>query len=179
MGTVANIKVQPMNVTWNSIDLGFIDGDIEFTLEEQMVDITCHQTGTQLVDQIRTGVNLEVAMTLKETDAASIKQLLEIAGKTETPTAGTPVTGYGEGNRFTNVSADAAKLILSPVGAADATEDFAFPLAYPKLESITFSGENPSMVPVSFTILPSATQDTDVNLFTFGDHTQDLTDPIS
>lgn len=80
MGSVANIKVVPSQVLWNGTDLGFTDGDLELTVEEQAVDITAHQEGTNVLDAIRTGKSVELAVTLKETSDAQLATLLAAGG---------------------------------------------------------------------------------------------------
>lgn len=78
--TLANIKVQPCQVLWDDTDLGFTDGDLEVTLEEQGVEITAHQEGTNVLDMIRTGKSAEVAVTLKETALAQLQARLGVGG---------------------------------------------------------------------------------------------------
>ncbi len=77
-----NIRVEPCNLTWNDIDLGYLDGNIEITAEEQGVDVTAHQEGTDVIDMIRTGQSVEVKVTLKETSTSQIKAMLAGAGGT-------------------------------------------------------------------------------------------------
>ncbi len=79
-GTLSNIQVEPCRVIWNGADLGFTDGDIELALEEQGAEITAHQTGTNILDMIRTGKSAELEIVLKETTAAKVAALLAIGG---------------------------------------------------------------------------------------------------
>jgi len=80
MGTLANIKVEPCKVIWADTDLGFTDGDIEIAPEEMGVEITAHQEGTNVLDMIRTGKKVEVTVTLKETSADQLKEMLSAGG---------------------------------------------------------------------------------------------------
>ena len=288
MGTVANIKVEPCNVTWDGDDLGFIDGDLEITTEEQSVDITAHQEGSQLLDSIRTGNTVSIALVLKEAAIAQMQRLLQAGGEAATPvaevtsvtcvadvagslnskyflinsaldaiqyyvwfnvnsvgvdpavsgktgveielataasasTAATAVasalealegftasasgavvtvtnsavggatdaedvdsgvtiavitqgvsavTGWGTSKRFESQLADAKKLVLHPVknAATNLTEDLAFWKAYPMLESITRSGENPTLFSVPFKIFKDSSRADAVNMFVLGEH---------
>lgn len=287
-GVLANITVEPCNVTWGTLDLGFLDGDIEVTTEEQGADITAHQEGTNVLDMIRTGKNVEVSLTLKEAAVAKLSELIKAGGTTATATAevtsitcvadvaaslnnkyffiysaldavkyhvwfnvatgGTDpapsgstgievaiasgatasavatavqgaidalpafgasvlgavvtvtnaatgattdasdvnagftisvttqgigaVVGWGKSKDFLSTADNAEKLVLHPVAlsSSDLSKDLAFWKAYPLLNSIVFSGENPKTAAVSFRIFPDLTRQEAVRLFIIGDH---------
>lgn len=175
-GTLGNIKVEPVTVSWGGSDLGFCDGDIEISFEEQGVEVTAHQEGANVLSQIRTGKSMEVTVTLKETSVAQLKALFAAGGASLTPAGvgATEVSGWGSSQDFTPMTDDAKKLVLHPVvlDAADKARDFAFWKAYPMLESINFSGENPSVVPVTFKVFPDLAKPAAIRLFVQGDHTQ-------
>ncbi len=82
MASLANITVEPCRVEWDGSDFGYTDGDIEITPEEQGVEITAHQTGTNVLDMIRTGKTVEISVTLKETATSRLRQMLEVGGDT-------------------------------------------------------------------------------------------------
>lgn len=84
---LANIKVEPCKVIWDDTDLGFTDGDIEVTPEEQGVEITAHQEGTNVLDMIRTGKSVEVSVVLKETTVAKVAAMLGVGGGSSTGVA--------------------------------------------------------------------------------------------
>jgi hypothetical protein len=86
-GTLGNIKVEPCVAIFDGSDLGFTDGDIEVTMEEQGVEITAHQEGTNVLDMIRTGKMTELSLTLKETTVAKVAALLAHGGGTSTGVA--------------------------------------------------------------------------------------------
>lgn len=173
--TLANITVKPCVVTWNSTDLGFTEGDIEISMEEQGVDITAHQTGSEILDHIRTGSNVEVTVTLKETSVAQLKTLFEVAGGTYTPGAGTSASGWGSSQRFAGQLADSQLLVLKPVGAGDNLGNVSFWKAYPMVSSLVISSENPRNVSVSFKIFDDTTKQATVSKFIVGDQTQTFT----
>lgn len=87
MGTIANVIVEPCNVSWDSTDLGFLDGDLEIAPDEHAVDITAHQEGTNILDAIRTGKSAEVTLTIKETSVAQLNTLLGVGGGSTDDTA--------------------------------------------------------------------------------------------
>jgi hypothetical protein len=158
-------------------DLGLIDGDISISHSEDKVDVTGQQTGTSKRDQIRTGKQVEISVTLKETSKAQLKLLYTKAGGGKfTPTAGTEVFGWGTSKDFQPVSSDSGKLVLHPIvlDDTDHSRDFASWIAYPNLDSLNLSGENLVMVPLTFTIFPDTSKKSQLAWFTYGDHTQDL-----
>lgn len=176
MGTVANIQIEPCSVTWGSTDLGFTEGDIGIKVQENMVDITSHQTGSDVLGHFRTGKSVEVSLTLKETTRAKLEEIFVAGGGTTTPSAGTEVSGWGSSKQFTSTIAAAQKLVLHPLTkGAVLTEDYTFWLAYPMIDSITLSAENATTVSVTFKCYRDDTKKAEVSLFCKGDSTQTLT----
>lgn len=173
MGTVTNIKVQPMSVEWGGSALGFIDGDLSFAVAEDAVDITAHEEGTNILTAIRTGKSAEISMALKETNTALVKYIFQQGGSLATASGAASATiGWGNSKDFTQVTTQAAKLVLHPVvnAASNKSEDIAAWKAYPMVDSFDFSGENPSVINVTFKIFPDLTKDSH-RLFVIGDHT--------
>jgi hypothetical protein len=171
--TLSNIRVVPSTVTWNSVELGYTEGDIEISMEEQVVDITAHQTGSELLDSIRTGSSVEVTVTLKETSLTQLQTLFEVAGGTNTPASGTKGSGWGSSQQFTGQLADAQKLVIHPIAeGASLLKDIAFWKAYPMLNSLTISSENPQTVAVTFKIFRDTSKLAAIDKFVIGDHTQ-------
>lgn len=298
MGTLANIQVEPCSVEWDGSDLGFTDGDIEITTEEQGVEITAHQEGTNVLDMIRTGKSCEIGLTLKETTLAKIQAILaagggessetaqvatittvadssgslnnklffivgknpttkalvkyvvwlnvnsagtdpSIPGWTSVPVAvatgdsantvadlvaaaldalaefsapnpgadvitvtwseggaiaigddadgldagnsgftcavttpgASDLAGWGKDKDFTGMLGDSAQLILHPVvrASADKTCDFNAWKAYPMMDSIVQSGENPKTISVTFKVFPDTSKADGIRLFAVGD----------
>jgi hypothetical protein len=173
MGTVTNIKVQPMEVTWGGTAMGFTEGDIELSLTEDHVDVTAHQEGTNILSAIRTGKHAELSLSLKETNTTLMKYILGQSGITATASGGSvAVIGWGSNRDFTPVLSQANKLILHPVAnaASAKSEDICAWKAYPVPESFSFSGENPSVLNVTFKIFPDTTKANKVRLLVIGDH---------
>jgi hypothetical protein len=164
-----------VNVQGTYDDLGFCDGDVEVAFEESLLDITTHQTGTDILTSIRQGKSAEVTMTLQETDIANIKLIMSQAGAVFTPSGGSnEVVGWGTSTNSENIIDKAGKLILHPYNLSDSdrSRDWAFWLAHMKPESVTFSGENPELVSLSFKCYTDESRDTRANLLVKGDHTQ-------
>ncbi len=173
MGTISAIKVKPMEITWGGSAMGFTDGDIEFTTEEQVVDVTAHQEGTNVLTSIRTGKSAELSLTIKETSVEMTQFLFGQAGYVGSASGGAgAVVGWGRSKDFTQVTVEAQKLVLHPLGnaAANKAEDICAWKAYPVLESAAFSGENPATITLTFKIYPDTTKADQFRLFVIGDH---------
>lgn len=178
-GTLSNIKVEPMLVTWDSVELGFTDASTEVSFEETLVDVMGAEEGSEILDQIRTGRVVTVTCTLKEVTTANIMHLLgsNASGANDTPGGGTEVTAWGNGKKFTATSNEAAALILHPVvlDGADLIRDWKFHLAYPVVSGIVWSGEEIETLDIEFTCKPDLSfVDQALRLFIYGDHTQDF-----
>ena len=160
-------------------DVGFIEGDIELTVSEDMVDITTHQTGTNVLSQFRTGKQVEASITLKETTPNQLRRFFTKAGGAFTPEGSdsSEVFGWGTFRDFSQTYTQAAQLTFHPtaLGTADKSRDMTFFKAYPMLESLTFSGETNLMLPVTFKCYPFQTNNDRVEYFAYGDATQTLT----
>lgn len=157
------------------LPLGFLDGDVELTLEETLFEISTHQTGTQVIGGLRTGTTLgPISMVLKETTAARLKELLESSAATaHEGEVGREVTGIGSlagSKQFGNVFDDAKMLVLHPTknDATNYDEDFAFWLAYPNLNALTFSGESDRKLTIDFNIYLDELRDNEVNQMVTG-----------
>lgn len=158
-------------------EIGCIDGDIEIAFEETFQEVKCHDTGTVPVTILKTGVsNVEVTFTALETTKAKMKPLFVKSGGSFTPVGGTDLFGMGTFKNFENVIKFASKLRLHPVRLLDGdqTEDWTFHKAFPKLEGITFSGENPLTLPVTFEVFPAEGVNKRINYFCIGDGSQSL-----
>lgn len=160
-------------------DIGFVDGDIEVSQAEDLVEIKGHETGSNVLGHIRTGKQVEITLTFQETSAAQLRKLFIQGGNAFTPAgaAATEVHGWGFTKDFTQTMNQAKKLVLHPkvLGSGDRSLDRTYWKAYPMLESIAFSGENKLVVPVTFKIYPDTSKNAYVQYFAVGDGTQTLT----
>lgn len=158
-----------------SLDMGILDGDIEVTFEETVLDITSHQSGVTVLTSLRQGLVNTVAMTLKEADMAKYKELmLATAGAALTPGGGTEVFGWGSASLGGNTVIKARRLVLHPVvlDTADKTRDLCFWKAYAQPESLVISGENPKTLSLNFKVYKDSSKPTGIDQFIFKDWTQ-------
>lgn len=156
-------------------DFGYTDGDLELTMDQQLLDITAHQAGTEILTALVTGMNVELGVVLKETKSENLTRLIELTtGGSHTPGGGTKLQGYGSGQNSLNVLDKAGRLILHPARLVDTdySEDFCCWLAYPKVDSFSFSGENPQTISVTFRVFRDDFLDDAINKVAIGDHTQ-------
>jgi hypothetical protein len=165
----------------SKLELGALDGDIELALTEDLLDVTSHQTGTQILTALRTGRNIEnIALMMKESDAAKLKAVIETSGVEYTPVGSgtTAVSAWGseDAKAFANIATSCKKLVLHPIANADnvLSGDFCFWRAYPLLTGLTLSGENPRMISVEFKIIPDQLLVKQARQFVYGDHTQNF-----
>lgn len=165
-----------------SLALGYIEGDVEVGMDEQLFQIISHQTGSQLLGELRTGVTVgPITLSLKEATVAKLKDLLEkgiavpfTPSLGVTPTEVTAVGALAGSKQFANVTADGGTLVLHPtkLDLDDYSGDLCFWLAYPKLNSVTFSGEANKMIEVEFSIFLDESKVNEASVFVYGDHTQ-------
>jgi len=143
-------------------------------LESNGVEVTSHQTGSTILSKIYTGrAPITVTLTLKEYSKENLEAMIKNAGgESSTPVAGTEVYSWGSGKQFTQNIENADKLILHPVTVTGVLEDYAFWNAIPLLDSISFSGENPVLMSVTFECYPDLAKPANVQWGVFGDHTQ-------
>lgn len=157
-------------------DIGFIDGDIEVTANKQMVDVTGHQRGTEVLAQIITGSEVEVGLALKETTKARLRRAFLGIGGSYIPAGadGTELYGLGQYKNFSNTLAYSSRLVLHPVRlpSTDRSEDVCFWKAFPMLDAMTFSGENILTIPVTFKPYPDSSKPEQVQHVAFGDWKQ-------
>lgn len=164
------------------LELGYFEpGEISVGLDEELFDVKSHQTGSQLLDQIRTGVTAgPITLNLIEAITAKLKTLLEKGiGTSVTPSGGTAVTGVGSlagSKQFKNATADGGKLVLHPTKNAvdNYVDDLAFWLAYPKLNALTYDGESQKKIEVEFNTYLDQSKLNEANIFVLGDHTQNF-----
>jgi hypothetical protein len=176
---VQNIKMEPCEVFWGGLeglDLGGTEGGIEISFETSTIEVKADQSGEQILDLIQSGTNITVSMTLLEGDAEKIKAMIsDVSGDSYTPDEGTEVVGYGESKNFHNLSQYAKELVLRPMrlGAGNNSENFHFWKAIPNLESLSLSGTALKSFPITFTVIRDASKNAKINLFAFGDGTQE------
>lgn len=164
----------------SSLPLGYLDGNVEFGLAETLFDIVAHQTGREVIGKIRTGSELgPITLTLKETVAAKLKELLEIPGTAYTPGSGTEVSGLGAlsgSKQFSNAFSDTKMLVLHPTknAASNLVNDFCFWAAYPNISNLVISGEEDRKVELEVSIFLDENRVNEVSKLVYGDWQQNF-----
>ncbi len=154
-------------------DLGLLDGDVAPSFEESLFDVTSHQTGTTVVAALRQGNSAEITTILQETISSKLKEFWgKATGGTFTPGGGTEVFGQGSSRQGENALIQARRLVLKPVNSTDDLSNLTFWKAYPLPSTLTFSGENPKLLEVTWRVFNDSQRDTNISLFAFGDETQ-------
>lgn len=157
-------------------DLGYLDGDIEITLDEKILDIKGHQTGEDIIAAVRQGKTCEIKCTLLEAHTANLELALLQAGSAYTPGGGSEVVGWGSKTNSKNILTYAGKLVMHPhaLGAGDKSRDMNFWRAYLKPGSIKYSGDNPLKVEVTFKMFTDTRKKSEVDVLFLGDGSQDF-----
>lgn len=143
--------------------LGCLQGDIELAgLEKQMVAVTCHASGTTKQDDIVSGMGeVQVTLNLQETSKAEIEKILQDYGNDSyTPEGADKERIFGLGTGQVGKSVRKTRLEMHPVALEDAdkSEDQTFWLCSVNLDTIGYSGENPTVVPVTVMIYPDSSK---------------------
>jgi hypothetical protein len=165
-----------------AVDLGYCDGDIELTHEENYVDITSHQTGSQVLGNIATGNTMSLTVNLKETAVSQLRKILatgegDVMIPDGTGASSTEVLGWGTSRQFKQNFSRARKLVLHPIvlPASNMSRDVTIWKAFPKVGSLAYSGENILQIPVEFAVYPDYSKQDKVRMAVFGDASQTLT----
>ncbi len=157
-----------------SLDLGLLQGNVENSFEEQLLEITAHQTGTTILTALRQGVSATITLTMQETTIAKLRDLFsKTGGGAVTPAGGTELYGWGTSRQGDNVIPQTRRLNLHPVNAdADLSRDLTFWKAYPLLNNLVYSGEEAKTLEVEWRLFLDDSKPAEVSLFAFGDSSQ-------
>lgn len=150
---------------------------VEMTMEVSTFDITANQTGETVLDKFITGVLASMSTTLLQMTSDNWSLLIgEGVGGNYTPVAGTEVTGYGSASVNKSFFSIAGELTLQPVSAevSDHSRDLTFHQTVVNPESINFDGVEKQGMAITFEALLDESKNSAINLFAFGDSTQDL-----
>ena len=162
-------------------DVGYTDGAIEMTFEQNLVDIVANQTGSEILSHINTGNNLSVTVTFKETSYNQLRKIFGDMADAHMP-AGTGASategfGFGTSRQFKQTFGRAKKLVFHPkvLASNDYSRDWCFWKAIAMPESLAFSGEEIMNIPVAFMVYIDTTKSERASKFYYGDHTQSIT----
>ena len=154
-------------------DVGFIDGNIEIVPNNDLVDVTAHQTGTNVLLQFLTGKNVEFSLTFKETATSQLQKLYRQNNTMySSPGAnGAIVVGIGTDKNCENMFKYYKKMVMHPVclGASDKSRDITFWKTGITIESDTISGEEVRMVTAAVKAYPDTSKRAVVQIAVIGD----------
>lgn len=155
--------------------VGIIDGDISVSnFGASYVDITTHQTGSDVLGQIKSGSgNPELSFSLKEVTTAKYEKVIRYSGGSYLPVGGAnKLVGAGSYGKFQ--APQLARVVLHPVrlDLADKTNDYAFWKCTIALSDITFSGENIVTLPVTVKAFQDCDKPAAINIWSYGDWSQ-------
>jgi hypothetical protein len=154
-------------------DCGLLQGDVEFNFAPSTVQVTAHQYGPTPLSLLATGFEtIEMTTTLLETSNAKLKEIYRVYGGAFTPVSGTEVFGAGSAFIGKNLLSEAGILEARPVGATNSLQSIFLPLAIPIPGTLTFSGENPRVLSVTWQGFIDLNKDSRINAVAFGDFTQ-------
>lgn len=168
--TPTNISLSPMQVKFNSVDLGGTAGGVDISIKYDMADIHVDQFGKSVIDKVVSGVEFNVKTVLAE-----IKN--KDNWKVAFPSA-YEVTSSTKGVYFTMQVGDhllghAQQLVLHPLEAAanDLTTDYTFYKAVAtEVSDVKYGPDKQSGLSVTFVILPD-TSVSPAQYMYFGDTT--------
>lgn len=159
-------------------ELGLTDGSIEVATEAQNVDVTAHQSGSEIISHINTGNNVSITVSIKETTMAKLKKAFIQMGDAALPegtgASATEVFGWGISRQFKQSHERARKLVLHPkvLPESNYSRDLCFWKAFAMPESLSFSGEEILTLPVNFMCYLDSSKPSAIQKFCYGDHTQ-------
>lgn len=158
-----------------ALDVGYVEGNIEVTVDPKTLEIKAHQTGEDLLDERITGKTVEVKMTFKESSQANLKKIITVLGGSYFPVSASTkeIIGMGTSKNGVSTFGLAKKLTLHPVAlnASDKSQDYTFWKAFAKPESLTFSGTELFNLPVTFKIYNDSSKPAAISSFAYGDVT--------
>lgn len=165
----------------SATDAGFTDGDLEVKMDYNDVDVTSHQTGSEVLSHINTGNNVSLTINLKETTVAQLRYAFLGRGDSVIPkgtgVSSTEVFGLGLNRQFKQTADRARKIVLHPkvLASTNHSRDLTIWKAFPSLETLNFSGENIFMIPMEVKVYNDFAKDQRISKICYGDSTQTLT----
>lgn len=158
-------------------DLGKTKEGIEVSFEVSSFDVQANQTGESILDKLITGNKASLSLSLLEMSQTKWELIVGNGyGDSKTPASGTSMVGFGTSKLNNSIFDSAGKLILHPIAlsSTDYSEDVVFWKTAPLPESINYDGTDTQAMSVSFEALVDESVSSEVNLFGFGDWTQNF-----
>lgn len=175
--TAFGFEVTQVGDTYESI--GLLDGEIEISgLSRAPADITAHQSGPTIIGQILTGSgNPELSFSLSELTSANYEKILRYSSGSYLPVGSGTTKLMGGGSLGQFKVPPYAKVVLHPVrlDTADKSNDYCFWKTSIDLDSVSFSGEAPVVLPVSVRAFKDTSKPAAIDTWVYGDWSQSLT----
>lgn len=155
-----------------NFNVGLLEGDVETSFSPSLFTIQSHQTGVTPLGALMQGFEtIEATTIMLETTRSNMKEIYSIYGGSVTPSGGTEVFGAGTGSVGKNMLIEAARLEMVPVN--DLGTELSYPtnfmLAVPVPDTLTFSGENPRTLSITWSGYPDLSKNDKINAVNFGD----------
>jgi hypothetical protein len=117
---------------------------------------------------------MEVTMTFNETSKQALKEKFIAAGHYPFLPVGSSQDAFGFGPTLVGKQVPTIFMRLHPVSkdASDKSEDWNFWKVQGLLDTFNFSGENISVIPMTFTVFPDKTKNKEIQFFLIGDGSQ-------
>lgn len=158
-----------------SFDLGLLQDDVETSFAPSLFTIKSHQTGVTPLGSLMQGFEtIEATTIMLETTRSNMKQIYSIYGGVVQGSI-SEVFGAGTGSIGKNMLIEAARLEMVPVNNLGVELSYAtnFMLAVPVPDTLTFSGENPRTLSITWSGYPDLEKNDKINAVLFGDPAQD------
>jgi len=122
MASIANVKLGPCSVKFNSIDLGHTKGGVSVSYEPEYYDITVDKYGNTVAEKVLVGETLKITVPLAEFTLDNLEVAIP-AGENAGPDNRVTI-GKDAGERMAQYGAE---LVLHPLAneTSDRSEDVA------------------------------------------------------
>jgi len=151
------------------VDLGLLEGDIEYSFETSFTDITAHQTGSSVVDRIVSGKTVSISTVLLEFDKTRKDILMGLIGGEYTDSNSNVLSGFGSGQYGKSVRNLSGTLLAEPING-DSCHKKAIWLAFPDITSISHAQEDPYKVTIEWTSYEDFNKPSEIDVIAFGDY---------
>ena len=155
MANIANLRMGPCSLTFNTVDVGLTLGGVKVNYERKLTDLKADKYGENAIDAALTSTELTVEVKVAEPVVQQIKNAIPEGAFNSGPLGEQLGFGAGEG---TSMRASAAQLTLHPLSkaATDYSEDLTVYLAYPSSPvPLNYEVANQRVFEVTFSALVS------------------------
>lgn len=154
--------------------LGSTSEAVSVSTEVTTVDVVANQFGSQILDQVISGVSVSISASLLEMTQERWESILGNGVGSVNEDGSSNVVGLGDAKNFQNLSDQDGRLIIHPkrLASTDRSADWVMWRSAPVPESFDFDGNALQSLAVTFTGYLTSNRDASINLFCRGDWTQ-------